>query len=229
MSNDTYISLISSLPIAVDLFKAKQTPLSRLNLEKRLRVLDAEDAELLKKIEDLTRWLNQPMDRTDADFVRRAKLLTENIDNEFVVKLVQNRLELRTVVAALRRRKRGDAAPALDEVWGVGRWVDHIRRFWNEPDFRLASVFPWIIEANRLINTDDSLGLERLILNEVWQSLGRASVEHYFDFEAVIIYVMRWDVIARWTSYDGEPAIQRFNDLVTTGLGEHAQVFAEHA
>ena len=229
MSNDKYISLITSLPIAVDLFKSKQTPLSRLNLEKRLRVLDAEDAVVLQKIEDLTRWLNQPMGLTDADFIQRAKLLTENIDNGFVAKLVQERLELRTVMAALRKRKRGDLAPAPDEPWGVGRWIDHMRRFWNEPDFRLANVFPWITEANRLINADDSLGLERLILNEVWQSLGRASEEHYFDLEAVIIYVMRWDVIARWTSYEGEPAVQRFNNLVSSGLGEYAQVFAQHA
>ena len=229
MSNDKYISLITSLPIAVDLFKSKQTPLSRLNLEKRLRVLDADDAELLQKIEDLTRWLNQPMDRTDADFIQSAKVLKQNIDNEFVAKLVQERLELRTVVAALRKRKRGDAAPSPDELWGVGRWVDHIQRFWHEPDFRLANVFPWITEANRLINAEDSLGLERLILNEVWQSLGRASEEHYFDFEAVIIYVMRWDVIARWTSYAGEPAVQRFDNLVDSGLSDYTQVFAQQA
>ena len=229
MSKDRYISLIASLPITIDLFKAKLPPLSRLNLEKRLRGLNEEDAKLLQKIEDLTRWLNQPMEQTDADYVLRAKFHIENIENEFLTKLVQDRLELRTVMTALRKRKRGDPAPLPGEAWGVGRWVDHIRQYWNEPDFRLVNAFPWITKANRLISTDDSLGLERLILNEVWQSLGRAGEEHYFDLESVIIYVMRWDVIARWTSYNGESAVNRFNELVSTGLGEHMQVFAEHA
>lgn len=228
MSNDTYISLIASLPIAGDLFTCKQTPLSRLSLEARLRSLNDEDASVLKKIEELLRWVNKPMEATDAEFIQHAKHLLEELDNEFISNLVMERLSLRTALVALRKRKRGDSVPQSGEPWGAGRWVNHIQRYWSEPTFRLEGIYPWILEANRLLGADDTNGLERLILSEVWDSLGRASEGHYFDFEAVLIYVMRWDVIARWTSYSGKEAVERFNNLVESGLGEHADLFALH-
>jgi hypothetical protein len=41
---------------------------------------------------------------------------------------------------------------------------------------------------------------------------------HYLDFEAVVIYVLRWDMIARWTTYDGEEAARRFDELVEQAM-----------
>jgi hypothetical protein len=39
----------------------------------------------------------------------------------------------------------------------------------------------------------------------------------------VVIYVLRWDLIARWTGQDGEAALARFDGLVEAGLGEWAE------
>ena len=152
MFADRYGTLISSLPYPGELFKAKQTPLSRLNLDARLRsMLNEEDAALLCDIEDLVHWINQPIERTDAAFVKRARHLIPRIDNELIRELVEYRLELRTAMAALRRRKRGESAPRPGEPWGYGRWLSHIQRYWSEPAFRLEGVFPWLAEANRLL------------------------------------------------------------------------------
>ena len=74
---------------------------------------------------------------------------------------------------------------------------------------------------------NDSLGLERLILQEVWTNLGRHRGEHLFDFEAVVIYALRWHVIDRWTRYDGVIAAERFDQLVEAGLGEHTAKYHE--
>jgi hypothetical protein len=41
---------------------------------------------------------------------------------------------------------------------------------------------------------------------------------HHFDFEAVLLYTQRWDLIARWTSYNGEAAVARFDEMVEAGL-----------
>jgi len=219
-------ALLTSLPYPGELFKAKQTPLSRLKLDGRLRMLSEEDAALLGEVEGLVHWINQPMERTDAAFVARAGRLIPSMEDAPLKEVVQFRLEVRTAIAALRRRKRGEGPPRPDETWGYGRWVGHIQRYWGEPAFRLEGVFPWLPEASQLLNTGDSLGLERLLLGMAWEHLGRAAEQHYFDLEAVVLYVQRWDIIDRWTTYSGEAAVQRFHALVDKGLGEFAQIFS---
>lgn len=225
MSTDAYTTLLTSLPYPGELFKAKQTPLSRLKLDSRLRMLSEEDATLLGEVEGLVHWINQPMERTDAAFVAHAQRLIPCMEDDPLKELVQFRLEVRTAIAALRRRKRGEGPPRSDETWGYGRWVGHIQRYWGEPAFRLEGVFAWLPEASRLLNGDDSLGLERMLVSVVWEHLGRAAEQHYFDLEAVILYVQRWDIIDRWTTYSGEAAVERFHGLVDEGMGEFARIF----
>lgn len=146
-----------------------------------------------------------------------ARRLVPGIAHPFVRDLVTWRLELRTLMAALRRRRRGDPAP-VDDRWGFGRWLGQIRRNWGESGFRLEGAFPWLPEANRLMDAGDAVGLERLLLVTNWNHLERISDGHHFDFEAVVIYVMRWDLVARWTSYEGEQAARRFDALVAAGM-----------
>jgi len=128
-------------------------------------------------------------------------------------------------VAALRRRKLGQNAPGGLRDWGFGRWLDQIQRYWSEPGFRLEGVFPWVLEADRLLNDQDTVGFERLLLGLVWNKLDRASEGHYFDFTAVVIYVLRWNIIARWTRNQGRKAVMRFHTLVDSGLGHHSELF----
>ena len=220
-----YATLITSLPHPGKLFAEKQTPLSRIQLEKRLGMLEERDAALLKQVVDLLLWGQLPMDRTDAEIVQQARRLVPQLDDPMLREIVESRLELRTVVAALRRRKRGDGPPSANEPWGYGRWLGHIQRCWTDPGFRLEGVFPWVTEAHRLLNAGDAMGLERLLLSVVWDNLGRAGEQHYFDFVAVVIYVLRWHIVARWSIYDGAAAAQRFTELVDAGLGEQATLF----
>jgi hypothetical protein len=64
----------------------------------------------------------------------------------------------------------------------------------------------------------DPLGLERLLLGAVWTHLERIGAGHEFDFEAVVVYVTRWDLVARWTHYDADAALTRFDALLETAL-----------
>jgi hypothetical protein len=224
MGADRYITLMTSLPFLGELLGARQTPLSRIRLEQRLKQLAPDDAVLLARIEDLSRWSHQPIDRADQEILTRARALLEDLDNPLLRELVAYRLEQRTLMAALRRRQRGEKVPDGGAAWGFGRWVEHIRQFWGEPDFRLEGVFPWVPEAHRLVETGDSLELEQLLVGESWNVLGRMSEGHYFDFEAVVIYVLRWDIIDRWTSHDGERAARRFEQMVQDGLDDYGPV-----
>lgn len=218
--SDRYLTLLTSLPAHGPLFGAKQTPLSRLRLEMRLRWLEPEDAEDLAKFESLIAWKDQRFEIDDEAVVRQAEQGIAEIHNDFVRELVVWRLEMRTLVAALRHRHAGGIAPSERRRWGFGRWVPLIRRHWGEPHFRLERVFPWLPEAKRLLEHDDALGLERLLLGTVWTHLERIGAEHTFDFEAVVAYVACWDLVARWTRYDADAALKRFDGLVEAALGE---------
>jgi hypothetical protein len=220
-----YVMLISSLPYHGPLFGAHQTPLSRLRLNSRLRILEEADAQALQDLSSVLHWIHQNMSVTDAELIERATRFEAAWGEGFLSDVLRFRMEMRTLYTALRRRRRGETTPPVGQRWGYGRWVRHIERYWNEPGFRLQQVYPWINEAERLIESRDSLALERLLLGIVWSYLTRISEGHEFDFEAVVIYVLRWDLIARWSSYDGARAVKRFDNLVETGLGRYAHLY----
>ena len=221
-----YVTLMSSLPPLGPLFGSKQTPLSRLKLENRLKLLDAKDAELLNRIIDLIAWSQQPRERTDSQFVADANQLLAEVHNPTLGEIITYRLDLRTIIVALRRRHRGETEPPVGQAWGVGRWVNYIERYWTEPGFRLEVMFPWVGEANQLLETNDSMALERLQFELNWKMLDRLGAGHYFDFEAVVIYIMRWSLVYRWTHYDGEVACKQFRQLLDEGIEKFTDIFA---
>jgi hypothetical protein len=213
-----YAMLISSLPYHGVLFGARQTPLSRIRLQQRLSLLEPADAACLQAIAGLLDWSHPVRERRDEEIIARALTVLPTLVNAFVRDLVVWRLELRTVVAALRRRQRGETAPPAHERWGYGRWLTQLRRHRNEPHFRLEQAFPWLPEARTLLESGDALGLERLLIGIVWEHLERLADGHHFDFEAVLLYTQRWSLIARWTSYNGKAALARFDEMVEAGL-----------
>jgi hypothetical protein len=225
--SDPYIMLISSLPSPEALFLAKQPPLSRLKLDQRLRVLTPEDAETLQLVEGALDWRLQSITASEQDVIKRAREALSRIENETLQLIVRDRLEVRTCMAALRRRARGEGAPSPDTPWGFGRWVGHMARNWTEATFRLDAVFPWLREADRLMKQDDTYALERLVLEQSYKRLERRAGEHMFDFVAVVIYVLKWNIVDRWGRYNAEAASRRFEDLTRAGLGAHATLSFE--
>jgi hypothetical protein len=213
-----YTMLLSSLPYHGVLFGARQTPLSRIRLQQRLSLLEPADAACLNAITELLDWSRQGRERSDEEIIAHARAVIPTLDRPFVRDLLIWRLELRTVLAALRRRQGGQTAPAVHERWGFGRWLAHLRTYWNEPHFRLERAYPWLPEARSLLEEGDTLGLERLLIGIGWEHLERLSDGHHFDFEAVLLYTQRWSLIARWTSYDGAAAVTRFDEMVEAGL-----------
>jgi hypothetical protein len=224
-SSMRYVMLITSLPYHGSLFGSHQTPLSRQRLTYRLRILDEEDAQALRDLASVLEWIHHSMKVSNDELISRAEHFERAWGECFLTDILRFRMELRTLFSALRRRRRGETAPPSGRRWGYGRWVRHIERYWNEPGFRLQRVYPWIGEAQRLIESRDSLAVERLLLGTVWDYLIRISEGHEFDFEAVVIYVLRWDLIARWSSYNGARAAERFDRLVDSGLGRYGHLF----
>jgi len=220
-----YYMLMASLPPLPPFFMSDQTPISRLRLDRRLALLEPDDHAELTAIEYLMRWDRLPLDITDEEILGRAGSVIPQIRSATLREVATWRLEVRTVVAGLRRRALGRPAPAPRELWGYGRWVRQITQNWTTTDFGLGGVLPWVAEFSRLISENDTLGFERELLSITWRYMSRAADSHFFTFEAVALYVLRWDIISRWTAYNGQLAQERFERLVNSGLGEYAKLF----
>jgi len=132
-------------------------------------------------------------------------------------------IDVRMIAVALRCRRRGLALPTV----GVGQWFDHIRHNFNQPDFKLGRVFPWIPEAERLLAQGDVLTLYRqYVLGATWTYLKKRAEDYYFSFEAVVLYIARWDIIRHWQQLQAERGRAIFETLVTEALGAYANIYS---
>lgn len=224
-----YYMLMASLPYLPPLFAANKPPMSRERLEGRLKMLGEEDRRELCVIEDLMHWDRVPLDVSDSEVIERAEAVIPKLSSEHLRHVATWRMEIRTMVAALRRRAAGASPVGTGERWGYGRWVWHIEKNWSRPDFGLADAVPYVVPFQQLIEQGNALALEREVLNTVNRELARVADLHHFDFESVALYVLRWDIIARWTGQDKERAQERFDELVDEGLGEYADLFGAKA
>lgn len=219
-ADNRYTLLLSSLPPQpANLFSTKILPISRIQLDKRLSVLEAGDSEDLARIERLLHW-SKMHEADDEHIVETGMVELELIRSQFLREIVLWRLELRTILTALRRKHAGDTLPATEPFYGFGNRLHLIRRNWQKPDFGLGQALPWLKQAQQLMADDQTLALDKLMLNLNWQYYNRLSLGHYFDFPAVVLYVLRWDLIHRWVSYDQDRALLRFNELVSAAMAD---------
>ena len=213
-----YTMLLASLPVhPPHFFSVVQTPVSRIQLDKRLALLKLRDAEDLRRIEELLHW-SQITNATDEFIIKKSAEVVGSINNHFVKQIIIWRLELRTLVSALRMRHAGVKKPPKSNFPGIGRWLGDIEKNWDKNDFGIGRQVPWIIPAQQLLSQNKSYELEKLLLDLVWQYYAKECTQHYFDFPAVVIYVLRWDITNRWTHYNADEAIKRFDELVDAGL-----------
>ncbi len=218
MAEDDYVALMASLPALGPMLAAKRPPISRLRLEARLNGLSADHRRELDAVFELIDWPRAARAGTDAALILRARRLRPTIADPTLGRLLDHRLELRTVIAALRRRAAGEDAPPPGEAWGWGRYVKRIRAAWREPGLGVERAFPWVLAAREALETQNAAGMERIALEAAWRQAERLSVGHAFDFAAVALYAARWTLLDRWTRYDAEAAAARFSDLIDAAL-----------
>ncbi|MDP2496099.1 hypothetical protein Q8W25_18865 [Shimia thalassica] len=215
---DAYTALVCSLPNSERLFIAKKPPLSRLRLDSRLKALTVADAEVLARLEHVLSWNEYAVDITDAVALKRVRDALKVIRQPALRKIVHERMEMRTAMSALRLRRDGLAPPA--GAFGCGRWARHIPAHWTESCFGLGAALPWLKEAQRLIESDDPLALERHLLDTSYLMLKRHAARHQFDFEAVAIYVLIWNIFDRWAQSDASAAARRFEILAHAAMAQ---------
>ena len=215
-----YYTLIASLPPLKKFDQAERLPINMERLRERLTILGQEDAKLVDSVASFIIWHRQPMERSDKEMFVVYKQLIESIDNPMIKEMINLRIDIRTIVVALRRRYRGLPAPKSGELWGMGRWVQHIEKYWDDQNLRLAAVYPWIPQVREYLENGNALELERLQMNQVWEGVDRLEDQNYFGIDVIFSYLFKWDMMQRWLANNVESAKIRFDELVSEGISD---------
>lgn len=210
-----YYTVVASFPNLPYFENAERLPLTRLRLEQRLRMLEPNETWQVYQAENLTGWrYSAEKPGSESNFIPQLTKVVQDIEQPVLREFVTYRLEMQTVLAALRLRQGRRKVSQGTEPWGFGRWVKHIEVNWESSDFRLGTVYPWLLEAGNLLRASDVTGLERLLMDVVWRHLSRLADANPFGFEAVTAFVFKWDISRAWLLRDAAAAKLRFQTLI---------------
>jgi hypothetical protein len=222
--SNTYYMLISSLPALPPRLDVDRLPITLERLQARLRMLEPEDAQEISRMLGILGlvWSRQFAEANDAAVVKRYGELMEEVTYPLVREVFAVAMDVRMVVAALRRRRLGLGPPTV----GFGQWFEHIRRHFNQPDFKLGHVLPGIVRFDQLLEQGDVLNLYRHMLGATWTYLKKRAEDYVFSFEAVVLYIARWEIMRQWQQLQAERGRAVFEALVTEALGEYANLYS---
>ena len=225
MGSQPYFTLLASLPPLPRFDQTDRLPITRERLQLRRSMLTADDLELFDRAAEFLAFQRQTATRTDQEMISNYNEMEKRIALPTLQSIFNFPIDQRTIMAALRRRFRGMPAPTAGEPWGVGRYVNHIERNWDHPDFKLGVVYPWISQARAHLEAGETLALERLLKNTLWDHADRSVPAYEFGFSAVLVYIIKWDILELWLSYNIEDAKERFEELVTEVTDEQPKIF----
>lgn len=211
-----YYTLVASLPSLPPHFDVDRTPVSRPRLQQLLRQLTEEDADTIHQLASFFSWDRQLIDFSEEDIQRRYEALMQS-RHSLIREIVNLRINVRTIVAALRLRKDGLGPPKA-----AGELVEPIRRNWNHPTFGLGLRHRWMEPFFARMSEGKIVAAERVLFEFTWQTWSRLAAQYTFSFEAIPLYLARWEIIDRWSSLDATTGRTRMDQLAREALGEYA-------
>lgn len=225
MGRQQYYMLTASLPALPRFDQAERLPINRERLAGRMGMLTPQDGLLLERTADFFSWFRRPALRSDAEMAAGYQRMAPIIDERGLWPLFELPVNLKTILVALRRRIIGRPAPKRGEPWGVGPLTSHIRRHWDDPDFKLRAVYPWIPQVRTALEKGAALELERLVMGLLWDRFTRHLPGGPFGIEALVAYLFRWSILRQWIAYDEDDARIRFEELVAEVSNEWDELF----
>jgi hypothetical protein len=220
MGSQPYFTLLASLPPLPRFDRTQRLPITRERLQQRYRMLTPEDALLLDHAAAFLAWQRQSATRTDEEMIASFHKMAERVSHSALQRFFEFPIDQRTITAALRRRQRGLPAPSSGQPWGVGRCVHPIEKNWDDPNFKLGGLHSWIPQACHHLEAGETLALERLLKNLLWDHVDRSVEPYDVGFQAVLAYFIKWDLLHRWLSHNVEDAEKRFEELVAEATDE---------
>ena len=220
----SYYTLVASLPALPSRFDAGRVPISWPTLRDRLRMLELPDAKVTRQIGRFFLWARQTLDETDSQVIERYHELMRHTPNSLVRHLIHSRTESRLLISAVRRQRMGLGPPDWSLRAGADDpLVSHLRTNWSEPNFNLGVRHRWLEAFIKHYDQGDMRMAQWVTFNERWRDWTRIAERYNFTFEAVIVYLVRWEIVDRWTSQNAEVGKARFANLIKETLGEYAE------
>lgn len=222
-----YITLIAALPSLGKSYQVDIPPLSRYQLEKRLKLLTDEHRRLLEEIESVLHWDHLNSHYDDRELIHSAHAVMEKLTHKHyntIREIINWRLNLRTLLAAFRYREKGEDLSKISCQWGVGELMRHIENNWSHSYFNLQHRYRWLPELQQKLQAQDTIAVEKILFDATWRYLRSSGANHVFDFTAVVRYVLMWNLVARWSSYDADRGVAHFQELVDFALGDFRQI-----
>lgn len=214
-----YYTFLTGVPRLPRFDRAERLPIHRERLQRRLGLLAEPDRRAVERVAQLLTW-RRPAS-SDAAFLEAAWAVLAASPSADITELVRYRLSLRIVVAALRARQL-DRSAALRTLL-EGAPVELPWR-WDDPDLGMARRFRWVTAAREHLAAGRARALDALLLRIAWDDLTQREGGRPFSLLACLTYVLKWDILDRWFTYDAAQARQRFEALVLEAMGEHARV-----
>lgn len=209
-----YYTLVASLPHLPRIGQVgERIPINRSQLIKRLKMLDENDRETVKRAWEFIAWEKQDPLQSDEEIVTNYQKLVSEPIHPALRDMIDFRMGLRTVLAGLRRRLAGEQIAPSDNAWGISPWVLQMKRQWNDPDFGLSGVFPWISQLRVDLTEGKSLQVDQCVMELVWDSLDRLSANKNFQIENVLAFIFKWDILERWLARDQVKAREQIESL----------------
>lgn len=220
-SRTHYEALVASLPYLPRFDRTGRLPINAERLQGRLRMLSEADAALLAQAVRVIEAAPEPTPTLAAAsaLLEDWQELLEHSHEPALRALLRFHADVRTVLSALRRRRLG-LPPFPLPYWPAAPWMRHVVLHWDDPEFKLAPVFPWIGEARGLLQSGNGLALERLLGELEWRLLDSLGEPRPFSFAAVLAYRFKWGLLQRWLAYDEAKGQDRFEHLIAEVRGE---------
>jgi hypothetical protein len=222
LRSKAYHMLICSLPPLPSRLEEIRRPITLERLQNRLRMLEPSDVAEIDRMLAILHWSRQFEEPNDSAVVKRYTELMRALKNPLAREVLSTGMDVRMITAALRRRRRGLGPPEV----GIGAYPQYIRHHFNQPDLGLSHLFPRINEYQQLLEQGDVLNLNRGLFEATWTYLKRRADDYYFNFEAVVLYVARWNILRQWQDLNAERGRPIFEALVMEALGEHANIYS---
>jgi len=194
-------------------------------LNGRLRMLEEEDREDVEAAESFLLFRGRPIELKDEVLIAQYKLFMKNIHNETIRNFIQHHMDIRIVLASMRRKKRGLKAYPASIYSALSQWAKHIEKNWEDRSFRLSYVFPWLPEAQELLEKGRALEFDRLLMSVVWDGLDRFRYGKDFEIEEVFSFIFKWNILNRWLAHEAKAAGERFEELLREVTSEHEEIF----
>lgn len=119
---------------------------------------------------------------------------------------------LRNVTAAITARAAGRS---IDEALvGTGDAVDQLQRS-SAADFGLRGELPWIDAVIAALNDEANLVEKERKLDLIrWSEAAELATFDYFNIDAILSYLVRVNIVARWTRLDAARGREMFTRLM---------------